>query len=462
MERRLAAILAIDVVGFSRLMELDEQGTYERLSKLRAQIFQPTVEAHKGRIVKMMGDGALVEFASAVNAAFCAQELLRQVVEVNRGIEEAKAIRFRIGLHLGEVIVEGGDIFGDGVNIAARLESLAEADSILLSEDFARQVRGKLKEPLKDLGERNLKNISQPLRVFSLGVTGEERRPEEARFRQDIRYCRAHDGTRIAYSTVGQGPPIVKAANWLNHLELDWDSPIWNPLFLELARDNQLVRYDERGNGLSDWEVDDLSFEAFIDDLEVVVDAAGLERFVLLGISQGSAVSIAYAARHPEKVAGLILYGGYPLGWRNRSDGDELKRREAMQELITIGWGQDNPAFRQVFTSLYIPRAGEKEREWFNELQRQTTTPENAARIQDAIGRIDVRDLLSKVSQPTLVLHSRKDMVTPLEMGREIAKGIPGARFVTLESDNHVLLENEPALADFLAEVKGFLKEVDF
>jgi pimeloyl-ACP methyl ester carboxylesterase len=172
---------------------------------------------------------------------------------------------------------------------------------------------------------------------------------------QEIRFCTAADGVRIAWSTVGEGPPIVKAANWLNHLEFDWQSPIWRHWFAELSRDHRLIRYDERGNGLSDWDVDELSFDAFVADLEAVVEAAGVERFVLLGISQGCAVSVAYATRHPDRVSHLILYGGYARGWKGRSTAEEKERHQAMQTLALQGWGQDNPAYRQVFGT---PRAG--------------------------------------------------------------------------------------------------------
>lgn len=185
---------------------------------------------------------------------------------------------------------------------------------------------------------------------------------------QHIRFCTASDGVRIAYATVGGGPPLVKAANWLNHLEFDWQSPIWRHLLEELARDHLLVRYDERGNGLSDWQIDDLSFDAFVRDLEAVVEAAGLKRFALLGISQGGAVSISYAVRHPERVSHLILYGSYTRGWARRSLPDELERRRALLTLTRLGWGQDVAAYRQLFTNLYIPDANPEQAHWFQDL----------------------------------------------------------------------------------------------
>jgi pimeloyl-ACP methyl ester carboxylesterase/DNA-binding winged helix-turn-helix (wHTH) protein len=270
---------------------------------------------------------------------------------------------------------------------------------------------------------------------------------------QEIHFCTASDGVRIAYALAGQGPPLVKAANWLNHLEYDWESPIWSHLLHALASEHRLIRYDERGNGLSDWDVNDISFDAFVRDLETVVEATGLQRFDLLGISQGCAVSIAYAVRYPERVNHLILYGGFARG-RNKRD---AKHADTLIALIRQGWGQENPAFRQFFTSLFLPEGTPQQMQWFNDLQRITTSPENAARILEATGVIDVSDLLPRVKAPTLVLHCRNDAAQPLDEGRRIAAGIPGARFVAIESRNHLILESEPAWGRFLDEIKAFL-----
>lgn len=279
----------------------------------------------------------------------------------------------------------------------------------------------------------------------------------DAPLRQDVRFCTARDGVRIAYATVGSGPPLVKTANWMNHLEYDWESPIWRHTFRTLAKDHTFIRYDARGNGLSDWEVDDWSLDAMVADLEAVIDAAGLERFPLLGISQGCAVSIEYAVRHPEKVTKLVLYGGYARGWRLTKNKDSIAQSEAQMVLTRIGWGRDNPAYRQIFTSFFIPGGTQEQMDWFNELQRITTSPENATKLLSALGDVDVRDRLQHVKAPTLVIHSRNDARVTLPNGRELATSIPGARFIILESQNHVLLEQEPAMARFLEEIQSFL-----
>jgi pimeloyl-ACP methyl ester carboxylesterase len=274
--------------------------------------------------------------------------------------------------------------------------------------------------------------------------------------RQDIRFCTASDGVRIAFTTVGSGPTLVKTANWMNHLEYDWESQIWRHVLHALTAENRLVRYDERGTGLSDWEVEDFSLEAFVDDLESVVEAAGLDRFPLFGMSQGCAISIAYAARHPERVSHLVLYGGYADG--PRMFGGSAVAFEALVTLVRHGWGRTNPAFRQIFTSKFLPDATSEQVRWFNDLQRNSVSSENAARILRAMAAIDVTHLLAQVRVPTLVLHCRHDAAVPLKAGREMAAGIPGARFVVLEGRNHVLLESDPVFQRYVDEIKAFLK----
>ena len=283
-------------------------------------------------------------------------------------------------------------------------------------------------------------------------------RPAGTLPRQQLRYAIARDGTRLAWSSVGAGFPLVKTANWLNHLEFDWDSPVWRHWLRELTRENRLIRYDERGNGLSDWNAKDLTFESFVDDLETVIDTAGLDQFDLLGLSQGAPVAIAYSLRHPGRIRKMVLLGGYARGWALRLDGDDLARREAMVTLTQTGWGSDNPAYRQMFTGLYIPGGTPEQLGWWNELQRVTTTPANAVRLQRALGTIDVTPLLSQVTVPTLVAHAKNDHVIALEAGKELAAGIPGSLFVELDSANHVLLEHESAWQHFLNAPRRFLR----
>ena len=276
---------------------------------------------------------------------------------------------------------------------------------------------------------------------------------------QKIQYCKALDGTRIAYATLGKGPPIVKAANWMTHLELDWNAPLFSHWYSGLCQDHMLIRYDERGCGLSDWDTNDISHEAFVQDLEAVVDAAQAERFALIGISQGCMVSIDYAVRHPERVACLILFGGFQTGQRRLNDPKLEKQFDALKSMIEFHWGTDNPAFRQYFTSLFYPDASPEEMTWYNELQRRSVSPQNAARIIEAVSTVDVADLLPKVQAPTLVLHVVDDAIAPFAQARALAAGITGARLVPLEGRNHVLLEHDPAWPKCVQEVREFLAD---
>lgn len=275
---------------------------------------------------------------------------------------------------------------------------------------------------------------------------------------QRIHFCNAKDNTKIAYAVTGNGYPVVRAAHYLSHLEFDFESPVWRHWIRELSKHNTYIRYDERGCGLSDWNPSEFTFDSFVSDLETVVDSLGLEKFALLGISQGGPVGIAYAALHPERVSHLIIYGSYALGWAKRPEDPEgITIREAMRKLIEVGWGKDNPAFRQAFTSLFIPEAGPEQMRWWNELQRVSCPPANALKFDSVFANIDVSSLLRKVSVPTLILHARHDSVVPFEQGRLLASQIPKARFVSFEGMNHVLLESEPGWQTFLREFRTFL-----
>jgi pimeloyl-ACP methyl ester carboxylesterase len=277
---------------------------------------------------------------------------------------------------------------------------------------------------------------------------------------QQIRFATSPDGTRIAYATASNGPPLVKAANWMTHLDYDSESAVWRHWLEGLADGRQLIRYDERGCGLSDWEVDRFDFEAWVDDLELVVDALDLERFPLLGVSQGGAVAIAYAVRHPERVSRLILSGAYGRGRLVRAANDDERREAALDlELARVGWGRDDPTFRQVYATQFIPTASREVWDSFNELQRRTTSPRNAVRFLEVFARIDVSEIAPQVRCPTLILHSRDDHRAPLSSARELATLIPRSRLVPLNSSNHILIAGETAWPLFLEEITRFLDE---
>jgi pimeloyl-ACP methyl ester carboxylesterase/DNA-binding CsgD family transcriptional regulator len=273
---------------------------------------------------------------------------------------------------------------------------------------------------------------------------------------QTIRFTRSADQTRLAYAESGNGPPLVKAANWLSHLEFDWQSPLWRHWFGFFSSANRLIRYDTRGCGLSDWDVADLSLAAQVADLEAVVDAAQVERFDLIGISQGGAVACEYCIRHPERVSHLVLYGAFARGFNRRND-QSAREFQALNELVVLGWGQENPAFRKLFANMFVPDASEDQERWFSDLMRITSKPEIAARIMESSANVDVVDRLPRVSVRTLVIHGRQDSRIPYSEGRTFASSIPGASFVSLESRNHILLEGEPAWARFKSAFSEFL-----
>ena len=275
--------------------------------------------------------------------------------------------------------------------------------------------------------------------------------------KHETRFCTAPDGVGLAYAIDGEGPPLVKASNWMTHLDYERQSPVWRHWVKELSRGHTLVRYDERGCGLSDRQFEGIpTLDTYVDDLSAVVDAAGLDRFALIGISGGGPTAIEYAVRNPERVTQLILYGTWTRGRYKRGESDAEQSR-LLIDLIRVGWGGAVPAFRQVFTSIYIPSAGEEQKRWYDDLQQASSSGEMAARLWQSRAKTEISDTARRVTQPALVLHARQDRVVPYEEGRRLAALLPDARFVTLETENHILQEGEPAWEAFLSGVRAFL-----
>lgn len=278
--------------------------------------------------------------------------------------------------------------------------------------------------------------------------------------RQHIRFCYAADGVRLAYAATGDGPPLVRAANWMTHLGYDIESPVWQHWVRDLSAHHRLIRYDERGCGLSDWSARDFTFQDWVEDLASVVDALELERFPLLGVSQGGAVAVAYAAKHPDRVSKLVLCGAYARGRAVRAVGEEeLRAADLDRELARVGWGRDDPAFRQVFAAQFLPEGSRADWDAFDQLQRRTTDAQNAVRFLDQFAQIDVLDVAGQVECPTLVMHAQDDLRVPMRFGEELAMLIPQSRFVALPSNNHLLTGTEPAWAIFCHELEAFLAE---
>ena len=275
---------------------------------------------------------------------------------------------------------------------------------------------------------------------------------------QRIRYVRTSDGVQLAWADAGTGPVMIKAANWLTHLEYEWESPVWRHWIRFFSDKFRFIRYDERGCGMTDRNTGDLSLERWVEDVEDIVAAADVrEPFSLLGISQGAAICVAYAIKHPERVSKLVLYGGYARGPFRRDDPGRASFYQAMIDLVRLEWGSDNPTFRQVFTSRFIPGGTDEQLEWYNDICRKTLTAEVAAKLLESRAMLDVTSLLGQLRAPSLVLHASGDAVVPITEGHILAAGIPGAQFIELDSKNHILLENEPAWERFCDEVLRFM-----
>ncbi len=311
---------------------------------------------------------------------------------------------------------------------------------------------GKAQRLIRTVPRRGFRFVGQ-----LVSGTGPEAEPKAPTTGSGVRYLESFDGTHLAFETVGTGPPLMKAPNFLSHLEFEHTSPVWRHWVQALSRSNTYCRLDQRGNGLSDWDVEDISFNAFVEDLRCVMDALEIERAPIFGLSQGGAIAAQFAHRYPERVSGLIILGGYVAGWRKFGNPELLKRREAMLSLMKVGWGENNPAFRQAYTNLFVPGGSPEQQEWFNAMQRASATPENAFRILDSFGDLDVRPLLPELDVPALILHCREDAIVPFDAGRQFALGLPNARFVALEGSNHILLADDPGWPKFQSELQRFL-----
>ena len=272
----------------------------------------------------------------------------------------------------------------------------------------------------------------------------------------EVQFFTTSDGVRLAYTLAGSGPPIVRTIDWLNHLAFEWKSPFLRHWLSEIMRHNTLLRYDQRGSGLSNWDVEDFSYERMVKDFEELIDATGLDKFAIFGGCQGAAIATVYAARHPQRVTRLILNGAFTNGWPPPSTSSP-EQLAALLTIIRHGWGRDNPAFRQMWSTMFRPDASTEQMDWLNELQRIGASPENAALMLAQFPTFKILDLLPAVSCPTLVLHSRDDAAVPVQEGRLIAARIRNARFVELPSRSHLIAPGDPAWDMFVDEFSTFM-----
>lgn len=345
-------------------------------------------------------------------------------------------------------------IWGDRFVSESALTSRIKDARRLLGDD------GKQQQMIQTVHGRGYRFVGGVEALPSVESAPQRLPPSEAATGQRIHFATASDGVRIAYATVGQGPPIVRAAHWITHLDYDWQSPVWRHWLEGLARGRMLVRYDERGCGLSDHDPAEITMDSFVRDLETVVDAMELERFPLVGVSQGGAVAITYTARHPERVSHLVLVGAYVAGRRRRARNDDERNMAELQiEMIRLGWGNEDPSMRLAFAPSLIPDAPPELWSHFATLMRRTTSATSAARVMAATGDVDVSDLAAQVNCPTIIFHARDELRIPFEQALRLAALIPGSRLVPLDSRNHLMRRDEPAWSVFLEELDRFLAE---
>ncbi|MGI9568880.1 MAG: alpha/beta fold hydrolase, partial [Desulfobulbia bacterium] len=410
-------------------------------------------------IVKLLGDGALVEFQSAYQALSCAVAIQQEMRNSVQPYSYREPIFLRMGLHAGDVLVEGQDIFGDGVNIATRLQAEAEFGGVLLSRTVADLAGKDLPYRLRSEGTHRFKNIADPLETLSINFSDEKVAATRVKFSesQRIRFCKTEDDVRLAWTEVGDGPTVVKAPNWIGHLELDWRNPGLAHIFESVATKFRLVRFDARGNGLSDWELDNITFDSFVDDLECIFDAAGIKRAPILAISQGCAVASAFAVRSPERVSAIVMIGGFPVGRAKRRSKKDRELARAIRAMMAAGWDDDYPSFRDLLAEMINPGASTEDRRQYAEDMREMITPENLGRYRDVVDNIDITKDLPQVRAPCLVLHCTGDRLHPIEQGRNLAAGIPNARFVAFDGHNHHTTENDPSWPLVEREIQAFL-----
>jgi class 3 adenylate cyclase/pimeloyl-ACP methyl ester carboxylesterase len=426
--RKLAAILSADVKGYSRLMGEDEVRTIHTLNAYK-EVMAGLIQHHHGRVVDAPGDNLLAEFASVVDAVQCAVEIQKELKTRNADLPENRRMEFRIGVNLGDVVEEEGKIFGNGVNIVARMESLAEGGGICISGTTYDQVENKLGLSYEYLGERTVKNIAKPVRVYRVLM---ESGPSVSAniIDQHIQFCTTVDGVRIAYASVGHGPFLVCPPGWVSHLQLLWEHPSTREYLEKGTRNQTFLFYDKHGCGLSERNRTDFTLESEIRPLEAVIDHLKLKRFALFGFSQGGPIAIAYAIKYPRRVSHLILYDSYARG--EAISTEEVKK--SFTSLIRSAWGVGSKTLADIF----LPGGDVSALKWFTRLQREAATAEMAAKLLDLTYSLNVTDLLPRLRVPTLVIHRKGCKAIPFNLGKEMASMIPNSRFVPLEGSIHI------------------------
>jgi class 3 adenylate cyclase/pimeloyl-ACP methyl ester carboxylesterase len=427
-KRKLAAILSADVKGYSCLMGEDEKGTVRTLNAYK-EVMAGLIQHHRGRVVDAPGDNVLAEFGSVVDAVECAVEIQKELKTRNADLPENRRMEFRIGVNLGDVIEEGERIYGDGINVTARIQSLAEGGGICISGTAYDQVEGKLGLRYEYLGEQTVKNIAKPVRVYR-GLIDSGTFASTDIIDQHIKFCTTVDGVRIAYSMVGQGPFLVIPPGWVSHLQLQWEHPSARDYLEKGTRNHTFLFYDKHGCGLSERNRTEFTLESEVRPLEAVIDHLKLKRFALFGFSCAGSTAIAYAVKFPRRVSHLVLYDSYARGEAITTE--EFKK--SFSSLIRSAWGVGS----KTLADMFLPGADVSALKWFTRLQREAATAEMASKLIDFTYNLNVIDLLPRLRVPTLVIHRKGDRAIPFHLGMEMASLIPNARFVPLEGNIHI------------------------
>lgn len=451
MNRKISAILSLDVVDYTKRMAEDEDATLEELKRIFGGVVRPSVQESSGRIFKLMGDGALIEFDSAANAIKCASAVLQKLRD--------DSVSLRAGIHAGDVLINGADLFGEAVNVAARLQVSAQPGSCLVSKTAVEVAGTTLGVALRPESSMRLKGIPNPVEAYSIDFDGDGRRAKNKRHAnsQNILFAKSADGTSLAWTSTGAGKKILATPNWLRHLEYDWTMNTiagWLPL---LSERYCLVRFDGRNNGLSERGVEDISLERIIEDIRAVLDAAEIEKAPLFGVSFGAAAAAAFAAAHPERVSGLILMGGFAQGHAKRKKAGQTTLGQAMADMSLEGWNDDYPSGRDLMAQSFAPSASPHDQRTYAEFMRLAMDHQDHLKVWPLVSTIDILELLPKISCPALVLHANKDRMNGIEQGRMLASGIKRARLIGLETANNTMPEYDPAWQKALEEIGGFL-----
>ncbi len=427
-KRKLTAILSADVKGYSRLMGEDEVGTIHALNAYK-EVMAGLIQHHRGRVVDAPGDNLLAEFGSVVDAVQCAVEIQKELKARNADLTENRRMEFRIGVNLGDVVEEKNRIFGDGVNITARIESLAEGGGVCISGTVYDHVEGKLGLSYEYLGEQTVKNIAKPVRVYRVLMESGTFSSTDI-IDQQIQFCTTVDGVRIAYSLVGHGPFLVIPPGWVSHLQVAWEHPSARDYLEKGTRNQTFLFYDKHGCGLSERNRTEFTLESEVRPLEAIIDHLKLKRFALFGFSQGGPIAIAYTIKYPRRVSHLILYDSYARGEGITTE----EFRKSFLSLIRSAWGVGSKTMADIF----LPGVDVSVLKWFARLQREAATAEMAAKLLDLTYDLDVTDLLPRLRVPTLVIHRKGDKAIPFHLGREMASMIPNSRFVPIEGNIHI------------------------